>query len=183
MVEHQPCITFGRAEKGESLKKSFAWLEQHGFELAEINRGGKITYHGPGQLVIYPIIPLKAFGLGVKSFVCALEKCMIEVCQHFSVKAKRKEGFPGAWVKDHQKIGSVGIHVRKMVSMHGFSLNINPNLQHFDVMMPCGLDGVRMTSIAQLSEAKVNFDQASKAVKGIFETIFECQLVLGDKKA
>lgn len=176
MVEHQPCITFGRAEKGENLKHSFSWLEKQGFELAQINRGGKITYHGPGQLVLYPIVNMKDFSMGVKQFVCSLEKVMIHVCEQYGIKAQRKDGFPGAWLNEQKKLGSVGIHVRKMVSMHGFSLNINPNLSHFDVMLPCGLDGVQMTSLAKEIGNDLLFKTCFDRAKSAFEEVFSCKL-------
>ncbi|HLG19572.1 MAG TPA: lipoyl(octanoyl) transferase LipB [Bdellovibrionota bacterium] len=148
VVEHPPTVSLGRGEKGQNVLFDRTALSEAGFEVVETNRGGKVTYHGPGQLVVYPVVDLRSIGMGVKQFVCALEKTMIHFLDRYGISAERKDGYPGAWVGG-KKIGSIGIHVRKQVSIHGLALNIDPDLSHFDVITPCGIPGVQMTSMAK----------------------------------
>lgn len=145
LVEHPPTITLGRAEKGQNLRAPAKALEEKGFRVIETSRGGQITYHGPGQLVAYPIFQLRKFG-GVKCFVHGLEETMLLCLKELGLKAQRKEGFPGAWIGE-KKIGSIGLHVRKQVSIHGLALNVHTDLSHFSFITPCGLPGVKMTSV------------------------------------
>lgn len=148
IVQHPPTISLGRGEKGANLLENPQSLEKCGFDVILTNRGGKVTYHGPGQLVAYPIVSLPSLKLGVKQFVCRLEETMIQVLKKLGICAERKPGYPGVWV-GMKKIGSVGIHVRRQVSIHGLALNICPNLSHFHMIQPCGIEGIEMTSVEQ----------------------------------
>jgi lipoate-protein ligase B len=105
-----------------------------------------VTYHGPGQLVAYPVIRIKTFGMGVKAYVSALEETMIRALHQVGIEAERKESCIGTWVRG-RKIGSIGVHIRKQVSIHGLALNVNPDLTHFNVITACGIDGVKLTSV------------------------------------
>ncbi len=147
LVEHPPTITFGRAEKGENLLLSPESAAERGVDIVETSRGGQITYHGLGQLVAYPVFNIRRCG-GVRCFVHGLEECMLRCLEHFGIHGNRKEGFPGAWTGP-RKIGSIGIHVRKNVSIHGLALNVCTHLADFAFITPCGLPGVRMTSMEQ----------------------------------
>ncbi|MEZ4704311.1 MAG: lipoyl(octanoyl) transferase LipB [Bdellovibrionota bacterium] len=147
-VEHPPTFTMGRGEKGENLKQAESMYREMGFDMVWVNRGGKVTYHGPGQLVAYPVFDLRVYRMGVKDFVCALEKVMIQTLAHFDIQARCREGLIGTWVGEN-KIGSIGIHVKKSVSIHGLALNVSPIMEHFSLIDPCGIAGVSMVSMHQ----------------------------------
>lgn len=172
LVEHPPTFTLGRGEGGENMGKGLRWLRDNGFDVVETNRGGKVTYHGPGQLVAYPIVDLRTLKMGVKEYVAGLEQTMIRTLARYGIEAQSREGWIGTWVDD-RKVGSIGIHVRKHVSIHGLALNVNTNLAHFDLVTPCGIQDVRMTSLADLGLAVTvpdvleNFTQSFRDVFGV----------------
>ena len=174
LTEHPPTISMGRAEKGANLLFDRADLTAKGFDLVETNRGGKVTYHGPGQLVAYPVIDLRTFRLGIKQYVCLLEKTMIETLASVGITAHRQDSYPGAWV-GKQKIGSVGIHVRKQISIHGIALNVNTNLKHFDVITPCGIPNIQMTSMER-EGVELSVEQVCSLFVRSFSKIFACEL-------
>ena len=145
LVEHPPTITLGRAEDGTNLKLTQNELLDRDVKVVETNRGGHVTYHGPGQLVAYPVVYVNKLG-GIKCFVHDLEEVMLCCLAAFDLKGERHPGFPGIWVNS-KKIGSIGIHVRKQVSIHGLALNVNTDLAHFSFITPCGLTDVTMTSL------------------------------------
>lgn len=147
LVEHCKTLSLGRGEKGENLNQTRDWFKAEGFDVAEVNRGGAVTYHGPGQLVAYPIFHLQHARLGIKDYICLLENTILAFLKHFGLKGHRIEGHPGIYI-NNQKIGSVGIHVRKFVTIHGLSININPDLDIFSNFTSCGIPGVKMTSVA-----------------------------------
>ncbi len=174
LVEHPPTITLGRAEKGTNLLFNRKTLNQQGFDVIETNRGGKITYHGPGQLVAYPVFNLRSFRMGVKEFVCALERTMIQCLAQVGIQACRKEGSPGAWVGE-RKIGSIGIHVRKQVSIHGLALNICPDLSHFALIHPCGIANLQMTSVKQEGH-QTSVEEFLPIFLHSFSKVFNCDM-------
>ncbi len=176
LVEHIPTLSLGRAEKGQNLLEAKEFIQEQGLDMAEINRGGMITYHGPGQIVAYPIIDLKKFGLGIRDYVCKLEQTMIDTLQSWRIKADRKKGSPGVYVDGNRKIGSIGIHVRKGVSIHGLALNIDPIMEHFAFIRPCGLDDIEMTSVSDEGH-EATWDSAIEPFAVAFEKNFNCQLV------
>ncbi|MFH1017029.1 MAG: lipoyl(octanoyl) transferase LipB [Pseudomonadota bacterium] len=170
LVEHPPTISVGRGEPGTNVLFDHDTLKARGFDVVETNRGGMVTYHGPGQLVAYPVVDLKMFKMGVKAYIHALEETMILMLARFGIEGSRKEGSPGVWVGP-KKIGSIGIHVRRQISIHGLALNVLTDLSHFDVITPCGIAGVRMTSIR--SEGKdVSLDQAAQVFVEAFSSVF-----------
>jgi lipoate-protein ligase B len=174
-VEHRPTITLGRGEKGQNLHQSESWFTDHGFDVVRVNRGGMVTYHGPGQLVVYPVIRISDWGWGVKQYIAALEQSMVDVLQHFDIQAARLDQHPGTYVQG-QKIGSVGIHVRKYISIHGLALNVHPNLQHFAMLTPCGIASMQATSM-EAQGANVSFDQVQAAYMDVFSNLFSCALL------
>jgi lipoyl(octanoyl) transferase len=180
LVEHIPTLSLGRAEKGQNLLEAKEYIQEQGLDIAEINRGGMITYHGPGQIVAYPIIDLKKFGLGIRDYVCKLEQTMIDALQSWRIKADRKKGSPGVYVDGNRKIGSIGIHVRKGVSIHGLALNIDPIMEHFAFIRPCGLDDIEMTSVSDEGH-DATWDSAIEPFAVAFEKNFNCQLVPAKK--
>jgi lipoyl(octanoyl) transferase len=143
LLEHEPVYTIGRNPDQSSLR--VAALLPHPVHV--INRGGHATYHGPGQLVAYPIIDLIRRGRDLHAYLRALESAIIQIASHFGVSAGRVEGKTGVWVGD-RKLASIGVGVRKWVTMHGLALNVDSDLHGFQSITPCGLTGVQMTSLS-----------------------------------
>ena len=152
LVEHEPVLTLGRHADESHVLASPRQLAGRGIEVVRVERGGEVTYHGPGQLVAYPIVALAPRGLLLRPLVRALERAMIETCRAFSVDADRRDGHPGCWVDPDgplpRKIGALGIRVERGVTYHGIALNVDVDLRDFDLIDPCGMPGVASTSIA-----------------------------------
>jgi lipoate-protein ligase B len=146
LLEHQPVITLGRNADGNGITAAPEQLEQVGIAVHRVERGGQVTYHGPGQTVGYPIICLKDLGLGARKYVHLLEQVMIELAGRFGVAAWRHEGRPGIFCRSG-KLGAIGVAVRHGVSFHGFAFNVEPDLGHFRFIVPCGLADVTPTSL------------------------------------
>jgi lipoate-protein ligase B len=152
LVEHPAVLTLGRHADETHVRATPAELASRGVELIRVERGGEVTYHGPGQLVAYPIIALTRRGLLVRPLVRALEIAMIETCAAFGVTADRRDGHPGCWIapdsEAQRKIGALGIRIERGVSYHGIALNIDPDLGDFELIDACGMPDVISTSIA-----------------------------------
>src|SRR6185436_19408619 len=146
--DHPPVLTVGRSPSEGNLRVDRATLERQGIELFEVSRGGDITWHGPGQLVGYAIVDLTARGRDLHRYLRALEQTLIDALGDWGIEGSRSPGRTGVWVGD-EKIASIGVAVRRWVTYHGFALNVEPDLAQFDLIHPCGLQGVRMTSIAR----------------------------------
>jgi lipoate-protein ligase B len=142
LLEHPPVYTKGRRSEPHDLPMGEDWYLMQGIEVAETDRGGRVTYHGPGQLVGYPIM-----GVGdVVAYVRAIERVLIGALSEEGVAAEVREGLTGVWAGE-RKIGSIGVHVSRGVTTHGFALNVDCDLQPFEWIVPCGIEGVRMTSL------------------------------------
>ncbi len=152
LLEHPPTITLGRGAKEENLLLSPDALAEAGVAVHDIGRGGDVTYHGPGQLVGYPIIDLKPDRMDVRKYVASLEETMIRCCADYGLEAERLEKFNGTWIEPHgfrpRKIGAVGVRISRWVTMHGFALNVAPQMSHFGMIVPCGIVGKGVTSLA-----------------------------------
>ncbi len=146
IVEHPPVVTLGARQSANKLLVGPEELTRRGIDVVEIRRGGGATAHNPGQLVFYPIVHLQRLGLGASEYVRTLEAIGIGVLAWAGVVAERQKGFPGLWA-DGRKIASIGVRVRRFVTYHGMAINICNDLSLFDAMVPCGLDGVEMTSV------------------------------------
>ncbi len=146
-VEHDPIITQGRRPAESDLKVEKLELQRQGLDFAQVNRGGKLTYHGPGQLVAYFIVSLQKRRWSIPDFVHRVEETALQTLKNFGIYAERRVGFPGLWIQE-KKIVSIGLSVDHGVSMHGLALNIDPCLEHFDLIVPCGLAQCQMTSLA-----------------------------------
>jgi lipoyl(octanoyl) transferase len=142
LLEHPPVFTKGPRTTPGELPMGEDWYRAQGIDICETDRGGRLTYHGPGQLVGYPIARVR----DVPGFVAAMERAMIAALADEGVHARAREGLPGVWVGE-DKIGSIGIHLSRGVSKHGFAVNVDNDLQPFEYAVPCGIDGVRMTSL------------------------------------
>lgn len=178
--EHPPVYTLGRKGKMDHLLLSDEQLQQEGIEFYKINRGGDITYHGPGQLVAYPIFDLEEFFTDVHRYVRTLEEVVIQTLAHFDVVAQREEGYTGAWLSQtnnlpKRKICAIGVHLSRWISMHGFAFNIQPNLQHFNHIVPCGIqeDDRSVTSLSNELNRTVELVEVKEKVKQEFARLFE----------
>ncbi len=146
LVEHPPVVTLGRSSKQAHLLASPALLQQRGVELFEVERGGDVTFHGPGQLVGYPIIDLKRHRQDLHWYLRQVEELLIRALATFGLNGRREAGYTGVWIAD-RKIASIGVHARDWVTWHGFALNVSTDLRYFDLMVPCGIQQVVMTSM------------------------------------
>jgi lipoyl(octanoyl) transferase len=158
LLEHPPVYTKGRRASADELPMGEDWYRMQGIEVTETDRGGRVTYHGPGQLVAYPIISLRDLSHrdDVHEFVRRMERAMIATLGDWEVKARLLDGLTGVWVGtdpppggDARKIGSIGIHVDRGVTTHGLAINVNNDLQPFEWVVPCGIEAVRMTSLSR----------------------------------
>jgi lipoyl(octanoyl) transferase len=144
LLDHPPVYTKGRRSEPGELPMGEDWYRGQGIEVIDVDRGGKLTYHGPGQLVGYPIMRIE----DVLSYLRTMEGAIIAALAEEGVEARMREGLTGVWVED-RKIGSIGVHVSRGVTTHGFAINADNDLQPFEWVVPCGLDGVRMTSVSR----------------------------------
>ncbi len=149
LVEHPPVVTLGRSSKERHLLASPELLASRGVELFEVERGGDVTFHGPGQLVGYPIIDLKRHRRDLHWYLRQVEEALIEALAEFGIAGERNAGFTGVWTERDRKLASIGVHARDWVTWHGFALNVTTDLRYFDLIVPCGIDAVTMTSIAR----------------------------------
>lgn len=156
-LQHTPTITIGRNGNKDNLLISEKILEQKKIKYYEVNRGGDITYHGPGQLVCYPIIDLKNHTKDVHKYLRTLEQIIIDVLLEFEIEARRIEGLTGVFVKN-SKIASIGVGIKRWVTFHGLSLNINTDLSYFDLIVPCGLNNNPVTSIKSWNKLQDEID-------------------------
>lgn len=145
IVEHPPVITLGARKSENKLMLDEAALAAAGVEVVAVGRGGGTTAHNPGQLVFYPILKLKTLGLGVSEYIRQLEGVGIDLLTGLGVASDRRKGYPGLWIGE-KKIASIGVQIKKWVTFHGMAINLNNDLSIFDAIIPCGLDGVTMTS-------------------------------------
>lgn len=143
LLEHEPVYTIGRTRDRSSLGGEGALPHP----VFETNRGGQATYHGPGQLVGYPILDLAAYGKDLHRYLRALEEALVAACGQFGIPAGRRDGLTGVWCQD-RKVASIGVGVRHWISMHGFAINVGADLSGFDRIVPCGIGGVQMTSVS-----------------------------------
>jgi lipoate-protein ligase B len=157
LLEHDAVLTLGRHADPANVLASGEELEARGIETIRVERGGEVTYHGPGQLVAYPIVQLAESGLLLRPFVHALEAAMVDTATSFGVPAERRDGYPGCWVDPQgaagppRKLGALGLRVEHGVTYHGIALNITTRLADFELIDPCGLTGITVTSIARES--------------------------------
>ena len=176
MLEHPPVFTLGRRGGIENLTVSKEFLEKEGVSVIQVERGGDITFHGPGQIVAYPILDLNETRLSVTDYVECLEEVMICTAADWGVMAERNPINRGVWV-DLKKLGSIGVAVRKGISFHGMALNVNLSLTPFSWINPCGLEGVAVTSLEKELEQKISMEQVRRRVKHHIERVFGVELV------
>jgi lipoyl(octanoyl) transferase len=173
LVEHNPVITIGKRGNDANITMSKDYLEKNGINVYEVSRGGDVTYHGPGQIVGYPIIDIKSRGKGIKDFVLLVEEVFIRLLNdEFNIRAEREEGkYTGIWIGS-SKITAIGIAIKKWVSMHGFAFNINTNLDHFKWIVPCGITDREVTSLDKLTGNHNDFEHLKKMTAEYFIKVF-----------
>ena len=176
LLEHPSVYTKGRRAQPSELGMGEDWYRMQGIEVCEADRGGAVTYHGPGQLVGYPIVALQQQGLGVAAYVKGLERVMVESLAAWGIEAHVAQDLTGVWAGE-RKIGSIGVHVRRGVTTHGFAINVNNDLQPFEWIVPCGIEGCRMTSVCRELGAEQDMDSIMDTVRDSFGEIYGRRLV------
>src|SRR5205085_8358957 len=175
LLEHPPVITLARGGDARHLLAAPEILQSQRVRFYETTRGGDITYHGPGQLVGYPILHLGDGRRDVRKYVTALEEVLIRTVAEYGITAARVDGRRGIWV-GHEKIAAIGVRIARWVTSHGFALNVNTNLEHFRLITPCGINGSGVTSIARMTGRAVPLDDVREIVAAKFAEIFEREL-------
>lgn len=175
-LEHPAVFTLGRRGGRECMLVSDEFLEKAGVQVIQVERGGNITFHGPGQLVVYPIVDLQSARIKVVDFVTGLEEVMLRTAENWGIAAQRNAANRGIWVGPH-KMGSIGIAVRRGISFHGLALNVHTDLTPFSWIQPCGLQNVAMTTMQQETAHKLSMQQVRAVLKTQFERVFGIKFV------
>jgi len=208
LLEHTPVITLGRNAKSKNILASPELLAQRGVEVFECDRGGDVTFHGPGQIVGYPIFDLRGFAtpdskrktLGAIEYVRRLEQLLIQTCADFNIEARRIPGLTGVWTgpgmcgggsstrpegaesrphtgEQAEKIAAIGVHISRSVTSHGFALNVNTDLDHFDLIVPCGIESKPVTSMEKELGKQVPLQDVAHSISRNFGVVFEDQIL------
>lgn len=177
LLQHPPVITLGvRGDGGRShIVASAERLAELGVEISETGRGGDVTYHGPGQIVGYPIVDLRPDRCDVHRYVRDVEEVMIRACADYGVDARRIDGLTGAWVGD-RKIGAIGVRISRWITSHGFAFNVNTDLDSFDLIVPCGLADRGVTSLEQLLGRRLPIGEVEDALAHHAGAVFDRQV-------
>jgi len=174
-VEHEPVITLGREADQENIIASPRVLQRLQVDVQKVERGGDVVYHGPGQLVLYPILDLRGWGRDLRRYIANLEEVMLRTARSFGVEAERKPEFPGIWI-GLQKLGFVGVHVRRWGTMHGLALNVDVSPNLFSLIVPCGLHGVDAISLADVCGVPVSVQEVEEAALEQLAEVFGVQV-------
>jgi lipoyl(octanoyl) transferase len=172
LLEHPPVYTKGRRTTPDELPMGEGWYRMQGIEVTDTDRGGRVTYHGPGQLVGYPLVSLRAYGDDVHDYIRRMERVMIDSLSEWGVEAGCIEGQTGVWVRD-RKIGSIGVHVNRGVTTHGFAINVNNDLQPFEWIVPCGIEACRMTSLCRERGGEQDMGSFMDTIAGRFGELYD----------
>lgn len=183
-VEHYPVYTLGKSGKPEHVLLSQSQREKQQIEYFHINRGGDITFHGPEQLVGYPILDLEKFRTDLGWYLRSLEEVIILTMEEYGLGGKRSAGETGVWLDagikgKERKICAMGIRCSRWITMHGFALNVNTELDYFSGIVPCGIQGKQVTSLKKELGRDVSMEEIKKKVKANFEKVFDCTLIAG----
>lgn len=174
LMEHQPVFTIGRSGKEEHWGHDTSRLTNAGYPVYRIERGGSVTYHGPGQLVGYPILRLASFCPGPKLYVRLLEEVLIRTLKEWGIDGRRIESWPGIWVgrEEPAKIAAIGVKIQRGVTMHGFALNVNMDLSPFRLVTPCGIQGSRVSSMVEVLNRPIDVQVVCRRLAGLFADCF-----------
>ncbi len=181
LLEHDPVVTLGRGWHAEHLLRSTQRLRELGVQVFESPRGGDVTYHGPGQIVGYPLLDLTKHGCDLHAYIRSLESVLIDVLDSLGIRASRQAGLTGVWVGPDQrgslrKIAAIGIRVQRWVTSHGFSLNVDMDMQPFGLIVPCGLHGCAVTSVAAEMGGAPPMEEVIRHVEQSFAKEFRMQI-------
>lgn len=188
LLEHPPTFTTGRKGDMKNLLAAESHLNKAGIHFEVISRGGDITFHGPGQLVGYPIMNLNDMGRDIHRYLRNLEEMIIQTLGNYGIESRRVEGVTGVWVKWH-KIASIGVGVKRWITYHGFALNVNTDLAYFDMIVPCGIQNVKITSIQRWLASNEEIDMAEveeniiKAFSQVFGLTLSKTINISDKSS
>src|SRR5438874_4364716 len=178
LVEHPAVVTLGRASKDAHVLATPEQLAKRGVQLFDVERGGDVTFHGPGQLVGYPIVDLKRHKQDLHWYLRQVEELLIRSLGELGIPAERVAKYTGVWTRQ-KKIASIGVHARDWVTWHGFALNVSTELSYFDLIIPCGIDGVVMTSIArELGSEEISMQDVQERVTAKFAEAFDLTAVM-----
>jgi len=190
LLEHSPVITLGRNAKAANVIASPELLAQRGIEIFECDRGGDVTFHGPAQIVGYPIFDLRGFAapdgkrktLGAVEFVRRLEEVLIRTCADFAIPTKRVAGLTGVWTETEieAKLAAIGVHISRFVTSHGFALNVNPDLSCFDLIIPCGIASKPVTSMQRELGRELDLDAVAQSISRNCSIVFQSQMLWVD---
>ena len=172
LVEHPPVITLGRKGSEQDILASSQDLSRRSIQFFKVDRGGRATFHGPGQLVAYPILSLLARERDIHRYLRNLEEVIIELLRGLGIKGQRREDHSGVWIND-QKVASIGIGVKKWVTYHGLALNVDVDLNYFSLIDPCGLGQRRVTSLAEVLSFQVKIDEIKRSMVKSFSKVFK----------
>ena len=172
LLEHNHTYTLGKTADKNNLIGSKNYLEENKISVYDIDRGGDITYHGPGQIVGYPIISLENWKKDTHKYLRAIEEVIIRTCSEFGINSSRNEKYTGVWVEE-KKIAAIGIKVSRWITMHGFAFNVNTDLKYFGGIIPCGIKDKAVTSIENELKQKVNIESVKKLILKHFKDVFE----------
>ncbi|MBK7035171.1 MAG: lipoyl(octanoyl) transferase LipB [Bacteroidetes bacterium] len=180
-VEHDPVITMGKNADEKNLLLNEDFLKQKGVQLFHINRGGDITYHGPGQLVGYPILDLDNFFTDLGKYLRSIEEVIIKTLAEYNLVGERLKGATGVWLDADKptarKICAIGIRSSRWVTMHGFAFNVNTDLSYFDFIIPCGITDKAVTSLKKELGREIDMQEVKNKLKRNFEIVFNCKLI------
>lgn len=191
LLEHTPVITLGRNAKAANVVATPEFLSERGVELFECDRGGDVTFHGPGQIVGYPIFDLRGFAspdgkrktLGVIEFVRRLEDVLMRTCADFGIPTKRVAGLTGVWTDVEQKeakLAAIGVHISRFVTSHGFALNVNTDLSYFNLIIPCGITSKPVTSMQKELTRDLDLNTVAESISRNFGVVFQSQVLWVD---
>ena len=180
LLEHQPVFTLGRNARESNILASRETLQRNGIDVFRVERGGDVTYHGPGQLVGYPILNLHQFRLDVGWFVRSLEETLIRTLADFGLRGKRIEKLVGVWLDTptgDAKLVQIGARIEQWITYHGFALNVDPNLAHFDLIVPCGISDKAVTSLVRVLNQPIEMRAVRERVAARFAETFDVELI------
>jgi len=178
LLEHPPTLTMGKKDDADNLLVPESVLKSHGIAVYPTDRGGSITWHGPGQLVVYPIMDLSSRGKDIHQYIWSLEEVIIRTLQAFSVSAGRDEQHIGVWV-GAEKIAAIGVKVRKWVTKHGFAVNVGSDLSHFSMINPCGITDKGVVSLSRILSRPVSVEDVQQVIMDTFAEVFDVAVETG----
>ncbi len=175
LTEHPPVITLGKSSKEKNIVTNQNVLQSENIDVVEIDRGGDVTFHGPGQIVGYPIFNLENFKKDIHWYLRSIEEIIIQTLNHFEISAGRIKDLTGVWV-NNQKICAIGIKVTRWVTMHGFALNVSTQLDYFNHIIPCGINDRSVTSMQEVKNQNISLEQVKEKICESFEKVFNIEI-------